>query len=400
MALPRSKAPQLWPPELHTGDTAFDAVISVVGEEALAVAVLDTSSRRLAARVFSPRPLGGALLDKGTLRVALTTGTSADVHLPPAVELMARLGRIPKSDPAAARTCLERNAREDEVALVRLRNLAALGRADPHSEAYARALERGLDDVDGHVRLACAEALLATEATSSDSRRAATGVLEALVRADGVTPEVRRAALRELSERLSTTRLVAMLATALRAESPAELMCEALRIVRSHHELSQAAAVRELLRDGSDERVQVAAAEALERLGDASDAALLLEAAVSESTAFCAAARLVAARAVGALGTVEHVAPLRVLAERSGAAEGPWAWPELREVALRSIARIQTRLGGDVVGGLTLVAEHPDVTGAVSLSAADGAVSVVDDSARTSGAVSLPPAAVASSLEK
>jgi hypothetical protein len=317
---------QLFGREIEIGDPAFDGEVYIQGPARLALAVLDAPARERLARLLrgevAAEPVGvRATLDSGVLEVHVrdrsTDEPSEKVYkalkgvLTSAHELVA---------PDDIPTRLIQNLQREPLAGVRLSILSVLAREYALRPEARGALLAALRDRDSAVRLWTAKILgeeghtTLFELAGSPEDPAAAGAITAL------------------GERLPTGRLKVLLERAL-----------------------------------ADRRLETARA-CIQSLGqrDHTQAEELLLRALGHGDPPMAVA---AATALGRVGTVAAVAPLR--AEASTLLPNP-----LRSAARQAIAEIQSRLTGAAPGQLSLAAGE---AGALSLAAGEvGELSLTD----------------------
>jgi hypothetical protein len=320
------------PREIEVGDDEFDQEVSVQGLPAVALAVLDPSTRHAVRTLlrgpFQPRghpPLRvTGRLDEGRLRVDVPQGgEKLPAVLRAALDLAGRL-LVPQE--LAGR--LASNLASEPKNGVRRTTLRTLAREFPEAEATRQALRAARDDPDAEVRLGAGIAL------GVEGR----DVLLAL-------------AAGEEAEDATSARAVTALGASLTAENASELLKGALRARRlqtakaclsllgEHGSGAVATLAKVLLVEKSE--LGEAAAQALAATGDPAAEAPLLRA-LAEGTPEL---RRAAVAALGRVGTRDAVAPLRE-AESHDAA--------LRGVARQAVAQIHSRLAGAAQGQLSL----------------------------------------------
>jgi hypothetical protein len=298
--------------DIQTGDVGFDADFMIVGDGAVAHAVLDADTRGALRRLFGAQD--SSTLAAGTLSVdfARTTLDAKDLE-----QMLALAQGLVEPDDVGAR--IARNALEDRVDGVRRRCLLAL-----------------LEGYGGHA------------ATRDAVRRA---------RADASEDVRLEAALASGEEALPVLR-----ALALSGESEA---CAA-RAIRALGSRLEAAEARRLLERGLARRRLAVTIACIEVLGEpgrgsAEVEKLLIGRCLGDADQ---GVRSAAAVALGRTGTVAAVLPLQAAAGETGGALGR---------AMRDAAReIQSRLLGAERGQLTVSSAEG---GTVTLAAEGGELS-------------------------
>jgi len=350
------------PDNVRTGDEPFDNVMLVRGKEDEVLSVLDEPTRRIL-----DEDLTDVLVEDGRLSLPIRLdGLGGHVRL--ALDLAQRLSRPPTE--AASR--LARNAREDPVAEVRLRNLKALLACHPGAPVISETLRAALDDVSPEIRLCAARALRAEPggALGRDARQA---LLELLGPGEP-DQDAALGALAELLKGASADECWEAIDAALLQRS---------RWVRERA-LSQALEIgggglpERLLRllGDLDPETAIAAARALAEHGDASCESALVRTLAADDLGV----REAAADALGAVGTTAAVMPLRQIAGDPGVR---LLAPALRRAAARAIKRIQSRSPEAAAGQVSLAGER-DTSGRLSLSDASsqGALTLDGDATR------------------
>ena len=308
--------------EIEIGDPAFDDEYYVQGQTPLALAILDQETRRrvagpLRGQIAVPgrEPIEvDASLSDGVLEVHVKeSGFSGNRDRVPEILVgvldVARLLVAPRD--VAAR--IAENLRRETEAGARLRGLLTLAREFPTHPATRPALLAACGDANEEVRLRAAMAL------GEEGRETLLGLASRAETGDSCAAR----AIAALGDRL-----------------PEGLAEEALR---------------RALGGAVHPQTALACLEALGRLGRAGAEGLILDALRSGDGTVAVAA----ARALGQVGTVAAVAPLRDATQPRG--ELP------RSVARQAIAEIQARLTGAAPGQLSLSGGE---AGALSL--ADG----------------------------
>jgi len=345
---------QLAGEDIQTGDELFDAAVNVHGEEDEALARLVPRARRGLQALIER----GAKVLSGKLELHLKTQVTEAYELTDTLREVIGAARLLHLDGVSVPDALARNAATDPEACARLRNLSVLLRDHPRTEAARQGAAKALEDPDPAVRLRGAEFL---------PGGAAAPVLEALVRSPEETWG-RVEALRLLARKRAYAEISDVVALALGPHEEEELWQEAVRAVGRGRDLAKVDLLAEMV-DGAPPPRAEALAEAFGQLGGprAEEALLRLLGHESERV------RVLAAQALGEIGTVRAVEPLLPLTR--GLLGG-----ELQESARDAVRRIQGRLG-DVEAGALAVVE--DQGGALSLPAEEGTVAVVEDAAGT-----------------
>jgi hypothetical protein len=298
-----------------TGDSRFDAEVSVEGDEGEVLGCLDAPTRDRLRRVVG---LGAGMRD-GQLLLETPGDMRGRGQLRGCLEDLARVGAAFAAAPERNSERLGRNARMDPVSAVRLRNLAALAWRDPNGAEAREAHRAALGDVDPGVRLAAAsflgdDGLSALAGLVEQEEIAASLRVEALVRLLGRLPP------RDAVERLErTARLLERV-----DEAAARRLVEA--VARPEEETRAEPALLEVVVRGA-RPLRVAAADLLGRVGGTQAVRPLLAYADTESTE-----------------------------------------PELQGAARRALARIRARLGAAEAGHVSLAVQG---VAAGRLSAAD-----------------------------
>jgi HEAT repeat protein len=308
---------------LGTGDERFDPLVQLHGDEAQAIALLDSETRHALryARGLSVSVEGGAVTQhhRALLCSLDEIGTSID-----SIKDLARRFLVPED--VAGR--LAANARDDPEPGVRARNLEVLAR---HFPGRAQGpLRAALDDYSDEVRLRAAVAL------GEEGRETLLGFAQD----DASSEDLRVRAVDALGGRLPLAQMSQLLETLLDGGSLMVVLAAIVGFEKSVAEAPPAA---------------VSSAEgALFRVLDHREERV----------------RLAAAQALGRVGSVAAVTPL-MAAIQARAFD-----PGFDDAARRAIAAIQARVPGASVGQLSLTA------------GAAGQVSLPDDD--SAGRVSLP----------
>ena len=343
------------PREIEVGDDDFDGEVSVQGPPAVALAVLDTSTRHvvrtlLRGRFAVPghRPLWvTGRLDEGVLRVTVPERAPGlrqlrDSEGPPqagnayldgeyqlpavlraALALAVRLV-VPKD--LAGR--LAANLASETEPGVRRRTFLTLLREFPEAEPTRAALRAALGDEDGEIRL---RAGIALGAEGRD-------VLLGLAGGEGAEDATSARAVAALSASLTFEEASELLKGALRTRR-LEAARACLSLLGSHGSAALATLTKVLLVEKG--ALGEAAAQALAATDDPAAEAPLVRALCEGPKAL----RLAAATALGRVGTRDAVATLRE-AEAGDA--------KLRGAARQAIAQIHARLAGAAQGQLSL----------------------------------------------
>jgi hypothetical protein len=325
--------------DVETGDGQFDREVLVWGNPVLMSALLDVETRRRVRRVV----VDGGRIWHGTLvkdvGAEITDSDRFVLLVQDSVSVVARL-QEPR-DPIAR---LAANAAHDPLGEVRLRNLERLVERFPGRPETGTALHAALRDVDARVRVWAAARL-------GDEGRA---VLLEHAHAGCPDDEVVVTAVRGLGPALPVEDALDLLD---RSRDDGRVVVEAAAIEalgRIDHPAARARLV-ELLRAGNGRFTAVEAARALAAGGDPAVEPHLLAALARGDEGL----RLVAVEALGRLGTVAAVAPLRAVA-----ADHPFDLA-LRRAVGAAIAAIQERATGAAPGQLALAGGE---AGALTLS--------------------------------
>ncbi|HYH44512.1 MAG TPA: hypothetical protein VEG34_02415 [Thermoanaerobaculia bacterium] len=317
--------------EIEVGSPGFDRDIHVQGAALLLLALLDAGTRRRVSRLMQgfvalgTRETGetgkavavDARLRDGLLEVWVKDGSAAAAQLGGVLAGVLEVAwRLQAPDDIPGR--LAENLRSEPETGVRLKILRVLQRELPEHPATLDSLLAALGDPSDDVRLRAAVAL----------GEAGRGTLLDLVASEATADSCAARAVAALGGRLPAEQAEAALGRAL---------------ARGHFETARACME-----------------ELAFRWGTCSEGVLLQALASGEPALI-----LAAVHALGQMGTVAAVAPLRPLAEpRRG---------ELAAAARQAIAAIQSRLTGAAPGQLSLAAGE---AGALSLAPEAGAVSL------------------------
>src|SRR5262249_53763987 len=140
---------------LQTGDERFDDALYIRGVETEVLARL-TQPARHALRSLVER---GAKLEYGKLELALKNQVMDAYELSSTVKALVGAAQLLPLDGVSVPEALARNATWDPEGEVRLRNLSALFREHPRTEAARQAAAKALEDSEPAVRLRAAEFL-------------------------------------------------------------------------------------------------------------------------------------------------------------------------------------------------------------------------------------------------
>jgi hypothetical protein len=352
--------------EIEIGDPRFDATFLISGSPSRVMAALDAKTRRrllrLAARL---RPLGQLEVDCGAIAIEVdgapgrnlvTTMTDALGALLDAVPDLPTTVDVPQQ--------LASNARHDPEDGVRLSNLLVLVRELTANPLTREVLLEARTDRSAEVRLRAGRAL-GPEGVAT---------LWQLVDGDGIPDSCVAGALGTLSSAVTFDRAKAALERALRLRH-ADTARWCLKAVAAHGTPAVATLAKVMTVERGE--LAVAAAQALgECRSDRVEAPLI--AALDRGSE---ALRVAAAEALGRVGTVAAVLPLKESAERFVGDQ------DFRRAARQAIAEIQSRVGGASPGQLSMAgaeAGHLSIadpeTGQVSLADAEaGRVSMTPD---------------------
>jgi HEAT repeat protein len=353
--------------EVEVGDDAFDREVGVQGPPAVALALLDATTRQ-AVRTLMRGPFEveghGPLritgrVERGLLRIWVPP-SEGQARLPAVlragIALAARL--VAPSDLAPR---LASNLAVEPYAGVRRRILLTLVREFPDHEATRGALRAARDDADAEVRLRAGIAL------GAEGRE----TLLAVAAGENAGDAAGARAVAALGRSLALEEVTRLLEKADRACRPATATA-CLGVLGTHGSEATPLLVRVLGTGALGE----AAARALGATADASAEAPLLRALAEGQLAV----RRAAAKALGRVGTRNAVAGLR-----EAEAEA-----ELRVTARQAIAQIHSRLAGAGQGQLSLAGGEAgrlsiaeDESGRLSLSEAPATKPV--DPGRASG---------------
>ncbi|MBI5368544.1 MAG: hypothetical protein HZA54_16030 [Planctomycetes bacterium] len=335
--------------DLRIGDPEFDRAVRLRGAEAAAVALLD-AARRDRLREFVVGRHGR--IEHGLLCMELPTLLTDEKamlgHIEYVVDLAKDLGlrgvRLPPR--------LRRNAEADPCPAVRRRNLELLLREFPEAPERAEACRAVLAEAESPPDLV----LLASRPLGPEGWPA----LQRLAFAPGLEPEIAAAALRHLALELPPDRRLALLEHAMESEAPALHREARERIVELGYQPPTAVLLRWLAAPGA-QTVAYAAQCILLRDGAPAEGPLLFALNRPE-----VAVRLAVTAALGKLGTLAAVEPLRTLA-----ADAPLLDGGLRAATRAAVKEIQSRLGAAAGAGQLSLARTTGEAGALSLAARD-----------------------------
>jgi hypothetical protein len=348
-----------WGREIEIGDKAFDEMFFIEGPPRLVLALLDAETRRL---LIQANTVSRLEISNGTLRAENMADRMVPYVLPLLLNIAHRFVQ-----PMDVLRRLTENATRDPEPGVRLQNLSLLIRELPDNPWTVEALRTACSDKNLEVRL------LAARNLGAEGRGVLLDLAESL-EDDAVSAKAVAALGRELP--LERTR--ALLSNALRRRclQSARTCLEALGQNGNAEDVDLLAKVMEL----EQGELATAAAQALGGTGRGLSARAeppLILALQREQPADLRAA---AAQALGRIGSVAAVLPLKEAAESS------WLDLDLRRAARQAIAEIQSRLSGASPGQLSLASSE---AGQLSLAQdGDGRLSLAIDPA---GQLSLPP---------
>ena len=340
--------------EIEIGDSSFDSVFFIEGPVQVVFALLDAEARRLLLRVSIPSKLE---VFNGALRVEVLHS-----YIPQVLPVLLEVGQR-FAQPLDVPRRLAENADRDPEAGVRLQNLLILVRELPGEPGTVEALRKACSDASPKIRLRAAREL------GAEGRDTLLELAKSMAD-DAVSAEAVLILGRELP--FESTRSLLDHALSRRRIRTAVACLEVLG------RTGAAAAVDVLVEVMAQGKSELAAAAAAQAVGarENSAAELSLNEALQREQVDL---RVAAANALGRLGLVEAVLPLKEAAER------PWFDRELRRAARQAIAEIQSRLQGASPGQLSLAGGE---TGQLSLTEAEaGQLSLTNDPA---GQLSFP----------
>ena len=338
--------------DIQTGHPAFDYRARIFGKPEEAVALLDPATRELVQREVVD---GGARVDGGKVSHR-QRGMSG---VPELVRRLVALGKRLTLAPGEVPGRLARNAAEDSLSSVRLRNLTLLQERFPALNEAREASREALGSDQPNLRLAAARFLGAEGLDAAES----------LAVAPEVEADLRRQALQHFFRHAEAGRAAPVLEQLAASSPPAELLPA---LVEAAGKLRHVPTLERLLAqaDGLGDAAAVNLAEAVAGADDAAAEDGLLRLLAREA----AEVRAAAARALGQVGTVRAVEPLLALTT------GLLASPSVKQAAREAVARIQSRLGDAEAGRLSLAVPSGDA----------GALSLAGDEAAPGGELSLP----------
>jgi HEAT repeat protein len=324
--------------DIQTGHPAFDYRARIFGKPEEAVALLDSATREL---VFREVVDEGARVDGG--KVTLVHRGMGGV--PDLVRRLVALGKRVSMLPAEVPGRLARNAAEDSLSSVRLRNLTLLQERFPALAETLDASRAALASDQPNLRLVGARFLGAEGLDAA----------EALALSAEVEPDLRRQALQHFFHHTDAGRAVPVLEQLAASSPPAELLPA---LVEAAGRIRHVPTLERLLgqADGLGDSAVASLAGAVAEANDAAAEEGLLRLLTREA----AEVRAAAARALGQVGTVHAVEPLLALTE------GLLTSPSVKQAARQAVARIQSRLGDAEAGRLSL-AVPAEGAGALSL---------------------------------
>lgn len=330
--------------DIQTGHPAFDYRARIFGKPEEAVSLLDPATRDLVLREVVDE---GARVDGGKVTLVHRGVSGAPDLVRRLVALGKRLSILPGEVPGR----LARNAAEDSLSSVRLRNLILLQERFPEAAETQAASRAALASDQPNLRLAAARFLGAEGLDAA----------EALALSPEVEADLRRQALQLFFRHADAGRAVTVMERLAAASPPAELLpalVEAAGRLRHVPTLERLLAQAEGLGDAAAADLAGAVAGA----GDMAAEEGLLKLLAREA----AEVRAAAAHALGQVGSVRAVEPLLALTS------GLLASPSVKQAAREAVTQIQSRLGDAEAGRLSLVVPSGDA-GALSLAADESA---------------------------
>ena len=330
--------------DIQTGHPAFDYRARIFGKPEEAVALLDPATRDLVQREVVDE---GARVDGG--KVSLVHRGMSGV--PDLVRRLVALGQRLSIVPGEVPGRLARNAAEDSLSSVRLRNLTLLQERFPEAAETMAASRAALASDQPNLRLAAAR-FLGAEGLDAAGALALSAEVEA---------DLRRQALQHFFRHADAGRAVPVLERLAAATPPPELLPA---LVEAAGRLRHVPTLERLLEqaDGLGDAAAASLAGAVAGAGDAAAEEGLLRLLAREA----AEVRAAAARALGQVGSVRAVEPLLALTT------GLLASPSVKQAAREAVASIQSRLGDAEAGRLSLAIPTGDA-GALSLAGGEGA---------------------------
>ena len=341
-------------PDVQIGDPAFDDRIRIKGDPARALAVLGAKARRLAKTVIAQA--AGSVSQQ---RIRVRVGRIRDV--PSVLGSMLDLAELlRRPDRQEIPALLARRALEDPSAGVCLQAFRQLVESYPRCEELREAATKRLDSRDEVLRLEACKVLLPRP------KRQSLPAVRALVEFaldPRLESSLRRTALENLAGARFRDEAVPAMARILdTVGEAAEVRRAALQgLVRSH-------AVDELLSvlPSGDAAEAEQLARGLGRLGDVAAQGRLLGLLDHPASRV----RREAAQALGAVGNLRAVAPLREVA-----GSGTLFQSGVARAAETAIGEIKERVGGTQAGEISLASVEP----------LEGAVSPADETDTTRG---------------
>jgi hypothetical protein len=345
--------------DLKVGDTEFDRRVEVKGPEVNALAALNEPARR-AIEALEAAVAKGVTFNGGALKFKLSGhlvenrafwGGVERAQVRQLIQQAVHAGELLSVPHRDLRAALARNALQDSVPEVRIRNLQALAAHYPHGALARKAGQRAIQEDDPHLRLLGARLLGGDQGAAE---------LATLAKGLGFTPALRVAALAELARTSRFTQLWQAAREMLSAED-ASFQRDVLGVLGALRAQAPADPERALLGDriavlALDPPLADACALALAAVGDSLSQPVLLRLLGAGETAV----KIAAANALARVGTIEAVAPL-VEQARPVLMNG-----DLKEALREAVRRIQGRLGDAEEGRLSL-ATQPEAAGGLSL---------------------------------
>ena len=340
-----------WGREIEIGDPLFDATFFIEGPVPLVFALLDQGTRRLLLDVGSECRLN---IFRSALQAHMSNWKVSKI-LPLLVDIGQRFAQLPDIPHRLAE-----NANWDTEAGVRLQNLLVLVRELPGEPATVEALRKACSDASPGIRLRAAKEL------GAEGRATLLKLAESNVD-DTVGAEAMLIVGRELP--VERTRAILDRALAAGRIQTARVCLEVLGRSGAAANIETLAKVVEY----EKAELAVAAVQALEAIGSLAEPSLILALQREERDV-----RMAAASALGRVGSVAAVLPLKEAAEH--ASRGV----EIQHAARLAIAEIQSRLQGASPGQLSLAGTE---AGQLSLAEEAGQLSLATD---TGGQLSFP----------
>jgi HEAT repeat protein len=335
----RTNGYQVAPDRVATGDRLFDDQVAVHGDRVVVTAFCSASRRRSILRATT----GEGSFENGVLVLDLPTRFVTTPALVSAVRAAVALA-YRMAAPRSLAASLATSARRDLVPAVRLNCLERLCESFP--QAAHPVLRAAMRDPDGAVRLQAAIAL------GAEGRTALLGLAK-----DTRLDETIQARAVATLDRVPVQELSRILARAMSRSRRAV----ALAVVTALGDSGTGSAVASLapLVAAADPKIRLSAIRALGATDEPAAQDALIKALDSDASG----AREAAAQALGALGGVTAVAPLRAAVDAHPLDLG------LRRIARRAIEAIQTRAAGAAPGQLSVMDDAG--AGGLSLVASD-----------------------------